>query len=1426
MEKNCPRVFKNLLLFLAFSFFIVHYSFAEVLKVKLQAGEFEIIAEENGDTISASTFGTMQIPGKPVLPSKIFFIAIPPDAEVSKVWFDGDDRFLDGTYYIEPGSLSLPARNITPEEFAAAKLEYQQNFDLVYSSNDAYPAKPAEYIGGGGLRKYKLVRVRYTPWQYFPLSGRILFTTEITVNIEYDRLGKLDASISLADTANEDIAAEMIFNYGEARQWYPVQPKPLGSTDYPYIIMCTDATRDAVEPLADWKRSIGYRVNIFTKEWLQANTSYPGVPFERQIRYYLRDNYATWNAQYFLIVADTDIIPMRSCTAGDGGTWPSYTDTYYGELSQLDSFSWDYDWDGNYAERTQDSIDWAMELSVGRIPDNDPAVVQAICEKIRDFEMDTGTWKLRSLHLGGIWNYTNENGGGGEKSDHAYVYDEMFGDWSWTGWTRHTMYEQAGIDPSVFASTWALTRTNVQTQWRTGQYALVNFGGHGYTDGSGVMSVVWNGDWNSNGRPDSAELSQPAYFVRADIASLDDAHPSIVIFADCDCGLYNSPNAGGKELLHTGGVATISSAGNVQYTLPWYDESYGRIQTFQYLWNKRHVNSGQLVGKALMSAKSDFAASYNWDNGTQQILLNMNLYGDPALLRSGTTQRPNFDYYWPANWDYIIVPRSTADGSSASCPVSYTLPGNSDSTYLNFSIENNGNIISYQVYNRLYIDDIYVWWTSLGWLDPGSHYEFVNSGPITVNGGRHTVKVVYDPLNECTESNESDNSWSKQYVWSPYVLADQTPVWRSAPPERGSGTYYNCDGFQFDFGVGQYWSAVGIMPYNSSDDYDIRFYTDYVNSTDGFDTSYLTSEWGAGSTDFIIANRNILGTVGPFYAGVYEYFGGNSGFRIQQGNSSSSTLSKTTINGPFTIHTHDVVDMHEVYLTVGTWKVVMDCTSGSANLGLTIYDESIGRFTKSGYRSGGYSNSSGSGGDESCTFTTTTAGWYGIAVWKTNSADYGLSNTYYIGVSDDLTAPTPNPMTWNTVPYAISTTSIGMVATTASDPSGVEYFFECQYQPGGGGTDSGWQDSTSYVDSGLAPNDSYGYVVTARDKSPLQNQGSASSIAYIATLIETPTGITFGTITETSIQARSTNTPSNLNIGNSGLYIENVTKGTESGRKTDNSFWTSSGLSPNTTYAFRARARNMNPGIYTPYCANFNKTTYANVPGYAAFSNILPNSIQANWTTNGNPAGTQYYCENFTTGQNSGWITNTTWNCTGLAPETIYGFRVKARNSEGIETGWCMLGLVSTLFVDNDSDGLPDSWEQQIIDDDPFDNIQTIWDVSPNDDYDGDGEPNGVEYCARTDPTDPNSYFAIVQITRNPSGSISVFWKSVIGEIYAIEYSDDPMGPAMIWHNALYQVGATTELTEFMDDGTFTGSPPSSVQKRYYRVMVYGACGG
>jgi hypothetical protein len=328
--------------------------------------------------------------------------------------------------------------------------------------------------------------------------------------------------------------------------------------------------------------------------------------------------------------------------------------------------------------------------------------------------------------------------------------------------------------------------------------------------------------------------------------------------------------------------------------------------------------------------------------------------------------------------------------------------------------------------------------------------------------------------------------------------------------------------------------------------------------------------------------------------------------------------------------------------------------------------------------------------------TGANSGWITATTWNNAGLDDQTAYTYQVQARNaegfttawrslgsqttaDCTAPGPNPMTWASIPYELNTNQIRMSATTASDPIGpVQYYFNYFGSPTGGlgGSDSGWVDSASYTDSGLGVNHEYGYQVKAKDGAG--NQTAYSGVSYDYTDIETPTGITFGTVNPTSIAVRSSNTPSGLERDLSGLIIVNKTSGLNSNWKKDNNYWTSSGLKANTAYVFYAVARN-GDGNPTPASQESKRYTRANIPGAAAFSGVTTTSIRANWTANGNPAGTSYYCENITAGTASGWTTSTTWNSTGLDPDTSHAFRVRARNGEGVQTAWTRLGSATTL---------------------------------------------------------------------------------------------------------------------------------------------------
>ncbi len=94
---------------------------------------------------------------------------------------------------------------------------------------------------------------------------------------------------------------------------------------------------------------------------------------------------------------------------------------------------------------------------------------------------------------------------------------------------------------------------------------------------------------------------------------------------------------------------------------------------------------------------------------------------------------------------------------------------------------------------------------------------------------------------------------------------------------------------------------------------------------------------------------------------------------------------------------------------------------------------------------------------------------------------------------------------------------------------------------------------------------------------------------------------------------------------------------------------------------------------------------------------------------------------------------------------------------------------------DQDQDGLPDGWEQQVIDASLATNgpIRTLRDVTPNGDFDGDGLSNYAEYVAGTSPVSAASRFAAFVPSLPTNGAITLSWPSLPGKIYSVYQTTD-----------------------------------------------------
>lgn len=390
-------------------------------------------------------------------------------------------------------------------------------------------------------------------------------------------------------------------------------------------------------------------------------------------------------------------------------------------------------------------------------------------------------------------------------------------------------------------------------------------------------------------------------------------------------------------------------------------------------------------------------------------------------IEVGPSALPNLTDVTPSGWSYPIVPRNTDNATSTWCPLSSTLPGDTNDAYYNWAWINDGASNAGSHKTAVYLDGEFLF-SSTRTLSSGATAMHRNIPSWrAISGGRHTLHYMIDTDGDVLENNEGDNCWGRQFIWSPYALLDDVPVTRSAPPDADAWgctpglKWYNNDGFSFYVGAehpDKLWSAVGILPSNSTSDYSLRLWDrgDYTGSEGGFGLGYLQwSKYPSGQSEFVIVNNN-KAVAGTYYAGVINDNDGTADFRIEEDTTVKVyPRPGTQWNGPFVKGPTNVLDIYEVYLTAGEYYFYLDQTAGNCNLGMSLYDNDTVNCKKSDYIAGAYADDTGDVGDEQFQVTIPENGFYGLVVWKVDSSDYDRVSTYRIAIgAPQITVISPN----------------------------------------------------------------------------------------------------------------------------------------------------------------------------------------------------------------------------------------------------------------------------------------------------------------------------------------------------------------------------------------------------------------------------------
>jgi len=570
----------------------------------IETPPFELIEGPDGQRIQVDGFGIIGEPGKPLLPGRIFALAVPPGAVVTSVsWQAQDPVVLEGIYSLPATPLARVIGNENPDIYESRRSEWQSIVDAAYGTDDPYPTEPVIAVSTGGYRGYQLVDVRVAPFRYRASSGRIEYFRSLVIEVAYEFPS--DGPDFRYDWIPElqPKAREIIANYDQAQQWYGDAGHERDQETEGFLIITTDDLVDSVAPLLAHESNKGRTTHVATVQWI--DSQYQGVDRAARMRRFLRDIYpsSAWGIRDLLLVGEPVDVPMReTCVDIDYGR--PKTDFYYAELSLDDQDSWDLNGDLCYGEYDVDEVDLYSEINVGRIPWSDPGVVRRICEKSVAYELNQDpAFKKNILVMGSFfW----------ETTDTAVLMEAKLAHPWMADWTVTRMYEDNAEVQTSYGYDEPLTYANANYAMRYGRYAFVNWAGHGSPQSAHTMG--------NNG----------AAFVNvASCHLLDDDYPTIIWADSCSTAEPDFDNLA-RQMLGRGAVGYVGATKVAYGASEWQGPWSGSTQSCDYWFTVKVTSHEMTQGEAHQWSMLRLYVQGLWANPRYE-MFEWTLHGNPNL---------------------------------------------------------------------------------------------------------------------------------------------------------------------------------------------------------------------------------------------------------------------------------------------------------------------------------------------------------------------------------------------------------------------------------------------------------------------------------------------------------------------------------------------------------------------------------------------------------------------------------------------------------------------------------------------------------------------------------------------------------------------------------------------------------------------------
>lgn len=290
-----------------------------------------------------------------------------------------------------------------------------------------------------------------------------------------------------------------------------------------------------------------------------------------------------------------------------------------------------------------------------------------------------------------------------------------------------------------------------------------------------------------------------------------------------------------------------------------------------------------------------------------------------------------------------------------------------------------------------------------------------------------------------------------------------------------------------------------------------------------------------------------------------------------------------------------------------------------------------------------------------------------------------------------------------------SSSELSVVIDPSGNPAGTEFALyneeESLYVNKGSGELQEEESWGTYAEFGgadgltvgdLTPNTLHAFKVKARNGDDVQTSLSEETSGY--TLANVPSGVSVTTSSSTvvnvvfGVNSNPDSTEFSIQETGSGNYVNKGTGVLQGAADwgTYSQFGEELGigvvgLTPNTQYTFRVRARNAD-SVSTSFSGTDSVNTLANAPTAPTVEQLSTTSLNLVIVTAGNPSSTEFAVQevggqfvNKATGtlqESADWGTYAQWgsgagkNIVGLSSGQEYEFRVKARNADSIETAY------------------------------------------------------------------------------------------------------------------------------------------------------------